>query len=132
MIQSFSLNGVFWRVKVVPSTSKMLIDRTNNKTVATTDPRTHCIYLSDELSGKFRETVLLHEIGHAVMISFGLLQDLHSFVPIENWIYAEEWICNFLADYAKRAMTIAKDTIEDIDEEDVWYAITSVLEGLFE
>lgn len=130
-MDQFLLNGIMWRVKVVSPESKMLIDRTNTKTVATTDPLTRCIYLSEELKGDFRETVLLHELGHCVMFSFNLIDDIHSFVEPEKWIYAEEWMCNFIANYGKRMLGIVKDTIEDLDEEDMWVSVSTALEKLF-
>lgn len=130
-MEQFLLNGILWRVKIVPSTSKMLIDRTNTHTVATTDPLTRCVYLSEELSGDFRETVLLHELGHCVMFSFNLIDEIHSFVEPEKWIYAEEWTCNFIANYGKRMLGIVKETLEDIDEEDMWSSVSTALEKLF-
>lgn len=33
------------------------------------------------------------------MVSFSLLDDIHRMVKREYWIEAEEWICNFIADY---------------------------------
>lgn len=130
-MEQFLLNGILWKVKVVPSTSKMLIDRTNTHTVATTDPLTRCVYLSEELSGDFRETVLLHELGHCVMFSFNLIDEIHSFVEPEKWIYAEEWTCNFIANYGKRMLGIVKETLEDIDEDDMWSSVSTALEKLF-
>lgn len=44
--------------------------------------------------------VLLHELGHATMVSYGLLDDIYRMVKPEYQVEAEEWICNFLADYA--------------------------------
>lgn len=130
-MDTFLLNGILWRVKVVSPNNKMLIDRTNHKTVATTDPLTRCIYLSEELEGDFRETVLLHELGHVVMFSFNLIDEIHSFVEPDKWIYAEEWMCNFIADYGKRMLSIVKETLDDLDEEDMWMSVATALEKVF-
>ena len=77
----------------------MLTDRTGKITVATTDPETYTVYLSNKLQGDFLIKVLLHELGHCTMISFGLLDYIHDAVYPEKWIEAEEWLCNFLTDY---------------------------------
>lgn len=93
------MNGYLWHVKFVEPWSSELVDRTGERRVATTDPRKLCIFLSDDLSGDFLITVLLHELGHCAMVSFHLLEDIHHFAKRECWVEAEEWICNFIADY---------------------------------
>lgn len=95
----FRMNGILWRIYYVHPDSFMLIDRTGTKTVATTDPYTKCIYLSDKLSGSFLTKVLIHELGHCAMISYNLIDDIRSVVDEEYWIEAEEWICNFISNY---------------------------------
>ena len=77
----------------------MLIDRTGSHTVATTDPVTNTVYLSRELGGEFLTHVLIHELGHCVIVSFHLQEDIRRMVRPEYWIDAEEWVCNFIADY---------------------------------
>lgn len=101
------MNGYLWRVKRVPYMSPMLIERTGTRVVATTDPRTRCVYLLDTLDGHFLSTVLLHELGHVVMFSYSLLDDIHQFVDREYWVEAEEWVCNFIADYGLRIFETA-------------------------
>lgn len=110
-MDSFSINGYTWRVKIVEPDNVKLVDRTNTQRVATTDPNEMCIYLSNELEGNFLVTVLRHEIGHAVIFSCGLLREIHSFVPPERWIEAEEWICNFLADYGSFILNTCYDIL---------------------
>lgn len=96
------MNGILWRVCYVSPDSLYLIDRTNTPRVATTDPHTFSIYLSNDLFGDFLRTVLVHELGHCTMMSYGLLPAIHSFVSPDQWIEAEEWVCNFIADYGRR------------------------------
>lgn len=84
---------------MVPPDSPKLVDRTGERRVATTDPNEQCIYLSDQLEGSFLNTVLLHELGHCVMLSYGLIITLRSRLPQHLWIPAEEWCCNLIADY---------------------------------
>ena len=94
-------------VKFVDPTSLELVDRTGKQRVATTDPNTFCIYLSNNLRGDFLNTVFIHELGHCVMVSYNLLYEIHKMVKQEFWIEAEEWICNFISDYGMQIFKIA-------------------------
>lgn len=85
----------------------MLVDRTSTRTVATTDPGTGCVYISNDIHGEFLLRVLLHELGHCAMVSFDLLYDIHKMVKPRYWVRAEEWVCNFIADYGLTIFNIA-------------------------
>lgn len=98
-MNSFYINGYLWHVEIRDPYSPELIDRTGKQTLATTDPTTGTIYLSSILQGDLLRTVLLHELGHVVMISYNLLNDLHRMTYPRHWIEMEEWICNFMANY---------------------------------
>lgn len=98
-MERFYLNGILWKVYYVPVSSPYLVDRTGNVRLATTDIRLHTIYIYKGLSGELLRKVIVHEIGHAAMASFALLDELHMFVKPQYWIEAEEWVCNLLADY---------------------------------
>lgn len=104
---NFHMNGYHWRVRFVPKDSYELVDRTNTYRVATTDPKTLCIYLSNELYGSFLKHVFVHELGHCAMWSYNLLDDIHQMVKPQYWIDVEEWICNFIADYGLMIFDIA-------------------------
>lgn len=119
----FTLNGIIWGVKIVSPTSHYLTDRTGLTRVATTDPDVHCIYLSSTLSGSFKTKVLLHELGHAVMVSYGLVDELHQFVEPYYWVEAEEWVCNFISDYGEQIFYQAYNILGD----DAWNIIPSEL-----
>lgn len=106
-MNDFMMNGYLWHVKFEAPNSPMLVDRTGKLRVATTDPVTRTIYLSAVLDEDFLHTVLLHELGHCAMISYGLLTYLHDIVHPYYWIEAEEWICNFMADFGPIIFTIA-------------------------
>ena len=58
----------------------VLIDRTGRRTLAVTDPRTHCIWLAKGLHGRSLERVLLHELGHATMVRTGVRPGLNLLV----------------------------------------------------
>lgn len=112
-MRNFILGGIFWRIRRVNPNSAMLIDRTGSHTVATTDPVTHTVYLSSELGGEFLTRVLIHELGHCTIVSFNLQDDIHRMVKPEYWIEAEEWVCNFIADYGMRIFYIAYQVLGD-------------------
>lgn len=118
------MNGYSWKIRFVPHDSPMLVDRTGTLTVATTDPRTLTLYLSEELSGDFLMTVLIHELGHCALYSFGFLRRIQRMVLPEYRIEMEEFICNFLADYGFRIFEIAYQTLGY----DAWKLIPRELE----
>lgn len=95
----FRLNGHEWEVRRVDARHPRLVDRTGRRCLATTDPDTMTVYVDAKLAGPMLDRVLIHEIGHCVMWSYGLLDDIHRMVRPECWIEAEEWVCNFVADY---------------------------------
>ena len=89
----------------------LLVDRTDQMRLATTDPSTCHIYLSDSLHGTLLETVLIHEIGHCLMVSYNLLFRIHRIIPPEHWVTAEEWLCNFLATYGREVFEAASSVL---------------------
>lgn len=98
-MKTFTTNGYLWRIIIVNPGSTQLVDRTGKLTLATTDPTDLVIYISGRLKGEKFMTVLIHELGHAALYSYGLLGDIHRMVRPEYWIEAEEWVCNLIADY---------------------------------
>lgn len=123
-MDSFYMNGYLWRVYFVDPNSDFLVDRTDELRVATTDPVTYCTYVSNALEGDFLKKVLIHELGHCAMVSFNLLDDIHRMVKRKYWIEAEEWVCNFLADYGLKVFSIAYAIVG----EDAWAFIPYELE----
>lgn len=123
---SFKLGQHRWQVRMASPYSPMLTDRTGVQTVATTDPASQTIYLSGLLSGDFLNRVLIHELGHAAMSEFGLLDDIHRMVRPEYWVDAEEWTCNFIADYGVRIYAAAYEILGD----QAWLYVPYELERL--
>ena len=125
-MRRFQLNGHSWRIIQVDQNDPRLVERSGRRAVATTDPKTGCIYLSNELRGKFLTKVLLHELGHCTFFSFNLLDDIHQMVLPKYWFEAEEWVCNFIADYGKSIFGVAYSILG----EDAWALIPYELEKL--
>lgn len=123
-MSSFVMNGDLWYVDIVRPGHPMLIDRTGRRRVATTSPDTMTVYLSGYLDGPFRIRVLIHELGHCALHSFNLLPMIHRVVPYEYWIDAEEWVCNFIADYGLLIFRSAYRVLGD----DAWIQIPSYIE----
>lgn len=125
-LSSFSMNGYLWKVVLVDPVSPMLVDRTGTRTVATTDPDTLTVYLSEDLDGSFAVRVLIHELGHCALFSFDLIKDIHRIAKPEYWIEAEEWVCNFIADYGRIIFSAAYYILGD----DAWMFIPQELEKM--
>ena len=107
MLTRFIMNGSLWTVETVPKTSSYLIDRTNEYRVATTDPKLHKIFLSEELYGNFRKRVLIHEITHVVLWEYGIIDRIAIYCYPEFRIAMEEEICNVLSDYGEMVFKTA-------------------------
>lgn len=123
-MDGFYLNGLYWKVRFVRPNSGYLVDRTGNYRLATTDVRLHYIWLNEDLSGSLLVKVLLHELGHATMASYGLIDELHKLVKKDYWVDAEEWICNLIADYGALIFESAARTLGD----EIWDYIPKEIE----
>lgn len=121
------MNGYSWKIRFVRANSPMLVDRTRTLTVATTDPVTHTVYLSDYLKGKFLITVLIHELGHCALYSYDLLREIHRMTKPKYWVDMEEFICNFLADYGQELFNVAYSSLGY----DAWKVIPAAFDNHF-
>ena len=113
MIDEFYMNGLRWRVRFTYPTDPVLVDRTNTLTVAVTDPDTMTIYLSNKLRENFLTTVVLHELSHVMMISYGYLDQIHKYCKRRYWVDMEELIANLIAQQAKEIFERAYDIVGD-------------------
>lgn len=113
----FTMNGYLWRVCYVNPNDPMLVDRSGTLTVATTDPSTLCVYISNAIQGSFLYRVVIHELGHCAIYSFGLVDDIHRMTYPEYWVEIEEWICNFIADYGQTIFDAGASIFDDIPRE---------------
>lgn len=116
---AFVMNGYEWHILRVDPNDPRLVDRTRNVRLATTDPNDLCVYLSNELSGEMLTRVLIHELGHCAIFSYGLEREIHRFVKRRYWVEAEESICNFLADYGR----IIFNRVAEVLGKDAWRVI---------
>lgn len=113
MIDNFYMNGDFWTVRFVNPTNRILVDRTGTLTVGVTSPVGRTVYLSNDLRGNFLTRVTLHELSHAMMISYGYLEQIHLYCKKKYWIDMEELIANLIADRAHEIFERAYDILGD-------------------
>ena len=85
-MERFYLNGIPWRVYYVQSDCPYLVDRTGSRRLATTDIRTNTIYIYEGLSGSLLRRVTIHEIGHAAMKSFGIIDEKSKSGCVISWL----------------------------------------------
>ena len=105
------MNGDLWHVRFVSPSDNALIDRTGERTLAVSDYSTRIISIANSLYGELLSRVFIHELGHCVMFSYGLLPELHRMVKKRYWIEAEEWVCNFISDYGQLVIGTARDVL---------------------
>ena len=113
MIDEFYMNGLRWRVRFTYPTDPVLVDRTGTLTIGVTDPQSMTIYLSNKLRGEFLTRVVLHELSHAMMISYGYLEQIHRYCKKRHWVDMEELIANLIAQQAKEIFQRAYDIVGD-------------------
>lgn len=113
MLTEFYMNGLLWRVRFVRPSDPILIDRTNSMTCGVTDPATMTIYLADNLRGSFLQKVLLHELSHAVMVSYQIVDEIHRMCRKRYWIEMEEFCANLIANYGMEIFGIAYSVLGD-------------------
>lgn len=113
MIDSFYMNGDLWRVQFTNPYNSILIDRTGVLTVAVTNPADRTVYISNAIYGSFLTKVTLHELAHAMMISYGYLEQIHLYCKKRYWIDMEELIANLISDRAHEIFEHAYEIVGD-------------------
>lgn len=110
-MRPFAVNGDAWRVVRVAPGDPRLIDREGKRTVGTADPSTRTVHLSDRLQPPELDRVLLHEVAHAITMSWGLLPALGETVASGDRIGAEEWAAQLVENHGIEAAAIASEVL---------------------
>lgn len=110
-MRPFVINGQLWRPVMVMPDDERLVDRTGRFCLATTDPKTRSVYLSRALHGNRLLTVMIHEVTHCAMHSYGMLDNLHDLMPESSWVGVEEWACNLVADHGAEILKAAEKAL---------------------
>lgn len=102
----YKINGITWYMIRVRSDSPMLMRSDGSITVGMCDRETQTIYISDALHGRFLRKVLLHEICHSAMFSYG----------IDMSVYQEELFCDLLSTYGDEIIAITDSVFKALSE----------------
>ena len=102
----YKINGITWYMIRVRSDSPMLMRSDGSITVGMCDRETQTIYVSDALHGRFLRKVLLHEICHSAMFSYG----------IDMSVDQEELFCDLLSTYGDEIITITDSVFKALSE----------------
>lgn len=107
-MRPFVINGDVWRVARVPAGDPSLIDRTGGAKLAVTDSLDRTIYVRDDLLPPLLDRVMLHEVAHAITVSWGLLPEVRSGVVRGDIIDVEEWAAQLVENHAMEAVQAAR------------------------
>ena len=102
----YNINGITWYMIRVRSDSPMLMRSDGSITVGMCDRETQTIYISDALHGRFLRKVLLHEICHSAMFSYG----------IDMSVDQEELFCDLLSTYGDEIIAITDSVFKALSE----------------
>ena len=102
----YKINGITWYMIRVRSDSPMLMRSDGSITVGMCDRETQTIYISDALHGRFLRKVLLHEICHSAMFSYG----------IDMSVDQEELFCDLLSTYGDEIIAITDSVFKSLSE----------------
>lgn len=110
-MRPFVVNGDAWRVLTVRPDDPRLVDRTGALRIATADHATRTVCISSDVAPPLLDRVLMHEIAHAVTMSYGLLPFLRGSIPEESWVAAEEWAAQLMEDHAIEVSVLASESL---------------------
>lgn len=85
----YRINNKKWNIAFVEPYNNILKRSDNSFTVGVCDNNMQTIYIADNLQGGFLRKVLLHEVTHSAIFSYG----------IDMSVEQEEMFCDFLATY---------------------------------
>lgn len=105
------VNGELWQVNRVSPGDPILVDRTGVERIATTDPVSRSINISNEAIPPMLDRVLLHEVAHAITVSYGLLPSLRMQLPPDLWVLVEEWAVELLEKYSIEAIIATSESL---------------------
>lgn len=110
-MRPFVIGGDVWRVIRVPAGDPRLVDRTGGEKLAVTDARERTISVLDTLRPPMLDKVLLHEVAHAVTVSWGLLPSVRRDTLRGDIIGVEEWAAQLVENHALEALDAARTSL---------------------
>lgn len=110
-MRPFTVNGQTWRVVRVPAGDPRLVDRTGTARLATTDPSDRAVYVNMRLVPPLLDKVMLHEVAHAITVSWGLLPRLRSDALRGDLTGVEEWSAQLVENHAIEALDATRTAL---------------------
>lgn len=110
-MRPFTVNGQTWRVVRVPAGDPRLVDRTGTARLATTDPSDRAVYVNKRLVPPLLDKVMLHEVAHAITVSWGLLPRLRSDALRGDLTGVEEWSAQLIENHAIEALDATRTAL---------------------
>lgn len=110
-MRPFTVNGQVWGVTRVPAGDPRLVDRTGTSRLAVTDPTGMVVYVNSELVPPLLDRVMLHEVAHAVTVSWGLLPRVRSDTLRGDVVGVEEWAAQLVENHAMEAVQAASEAL---------------------
>lgn len=106
-MRPFAINGDVWGVIRVPAGDPRLIDRTGTPRLAVTDASDRTVYVRDDLVPPLLDRVMLHEVTHAITVSWGLLPQVRNDALRGDVVGVEEWAAQLVENHAMEAVQAA-------------------------
>lgn len=110
-MRPFVINGDVWGVARVPAGDPRLVDRTGLPRLAVTDASERVVYVRDDLVPPLLDKVMLHEVAHAVTVSWGLLPRLRHDALRGDLTAVEEWSAQLVENHAMEAVRAASEAL---------------------
>jgi hypothetical protein len=95
-----TINGIRWRVHLVPPSHPLLLTKKGNFDCGCCDNITKTIYISNNLDKTLTRKVLCHEITHAVMFSY----------KVKLTHKQEELVANLFSEYGDEILSLTNIT----------------------
>lgn len=102
----YQINGKTWHIRLVRSDSPMLMRSNGSYTVGMCNTKTQTVYISNLLQNKFLRKVLIHEVCHSAMFSYG----------IDMSVDQEELFCDLVATYGDEIIGIVDSMFRTLSE----------------
>lgn len=93
----FTINGMVWRVEMVPPHHNMLKRADGVYTLGSCDNKTKTVYVNNMLNDYMLRKVLCHEVTHAAMFSYNILLTIDQ----------EELLADLIATYGTEIIDVA-------------------------
>lgn len=110
-MRPFVINGDVWGVARLSPGDPRLIDRTDTPRLAVTDPVDRMVYVREDLRPPLLDRVMLHEVAHAVTVSWGLLPRVREDTLRGDIIGVEEWAAQLVENHAMEAVQAASEAL---------------------